>query len=158
MNKVIAYKDLPNLITKLKTDKKVLAGGCFDILHLGHVRFLKAAKTHGTVIVALESDENLKRYKGLNRPIHKQAERAEILATLETVDYVLLLPPFSNDWDYYKLTTAVSPQIICVTAGDPLLKNKTAQAKDVGAKIVVIPKIASPSTSQLIKLLNLESI
>lgn len=157
MNKIIVFKDLSKLIKDLKTNHTVLVGGCFDILHFGHVRFLKQAAKYGTLLVALESDENLKRYKGLSRPIHNQKQRAEVLAELESVDYVLLLPTMKSDQEYYDLTKTVSPDIIAITEGDPLLVNKQKQAKSVAGKVVIIPKIKTPSTSTLIKLLKLES-
>jgi len=156
MNKVIPYQKLPNMINQLKLNLIVLVGGCFDILHLGHVRFLKEAKKYGTVLVALESDKTLKQHKGHLRPIHYQRERAEVLASLETVDYVLLLPNFTSNQDYFELVQQVKPQIIVVTAGDPLLKVKQKQADTVGAKVVIVPKISTPSTTQLAKLLGLE--
>ena len=59
--------------------KKVLVGGCFDLIHYGHIVFLKEARKQGDyLIVALESDDNVKKYKGENRPVHKQSERAEM--------------------------------------------------------------------------------
>lgn len=160
MEKIINFKHVSSLVNTIKHqgEKLVLVGGCFDILHLGHVRFLKAAKKHGVVIVALESDENLKKYKGLARPIHQQAERAEVLASLDTVDYIIILPSFTTDQDYFDLTKTVSPDVIVVTAGDPQLANKQKQAKMVGGKLITIPKIKTPSTSQLVKLLELEKI
>lgn len=158
MKKIINYQDLLKLIKqlKLKNQRLVLVGGCFDILHLGHVRFLEAAKKYGLVLVALESDSKLKKLKGLTRPIHTQTERAEVLANLKTVDYILLLPEFTKDEDYAQLTQTISPNFIAVTQGDPQLTKKQSQAKQVGAQIVIVPKIATPSTSQLAKLLKLE--
>lgn len=156
MKKIIAYKNLSKLINQLRSDRIVLVGGCFDILHLGHIRFLNQAKKYGLVLVALESDTSLKKFKGINRPIHPQKERAEVLSSLDSVNYVILLPPFSKDAQYFKLTKTVSPQIIAVTQGDLQLINKQKQARLVGAKIVVIPKISTPSTTQLAKLLLLE--
>ncbi|MBI3343244.1 adenylyltransferase/cytidyltransferase family protein, partial [Candidatus Gottesmanbacteria bacterium] len=60
--------------------KKILVGGCFDLLHYGHIRFLEEAKKLGDhLVVALESDENVRRMKGEGRPIHTQAQRKEML-------------------------------------------------------------------------------
>ncbi|MBI4058267.1 adenylyltransferase/cytidyltransferase family protein [Candidatus Gottesmanbacteria bacterium] len=156
MNKVIAYKDLSKLIKHLNYHRKVLVGGVFDLLHLGHIRFLREAAQHGFLLVALESDESVKKFKGTHRPFHTQVERAEMLSQLETVDFVILLPPFIQDADYFTFTQQVKPTIIAVTEGDPQLANKQKQAVSVGGQIVVIPKIASPSTTQLAKLLQLE--
>lgn len=158
MNKQIFYTELPQKLRLIKRNKQpvVLVGGCFDILHLGHVRFLASTKKLGTVIVALESDQTLTTHKGHLRPIHAQSERAEVLSALESVDYVILLPYFATHTEYFELTNTISPETIAVTEGDPLLTNKQQQAAAVGAKITVIPKINTPSTTQLAKLLGLE--
>lgn len=158
MNRLILNEELSKQIDKIKnkTHKIVLVGGCFDILHFGHICFLKAAKKLGTVIVALESDTMLKKHKGPLRPIHSQNERAEMLSNLKTVDYIILLPYFSTDEEYKKLTQLISPDIIAVTQGDDQIGIKTQHAQEVGAKIVVIPKIQTPSTTQLTKLLELD--
>ena len=129
--------------------KVVLVGGCFDILHYGHIYFLKKAKNLGdTLIVALESDENTRKLKGPKRPIHTQKRRAEILKSLKFVDEVILLPPMKSDSDYEKLVRRVNPDIIAVTYDDT--KNTH------GVKTVVIPKIKTPSTTQIAKLLKLD--
>jgi rfaE bifunctional protein nucleotidyltransferase chain/domain len=139
-------------------DKKiVLVGGCFDFIHFGHVTFLKQAKSHGNyLIVALESDENVRYAKGETRPIHSQSQRKEMLESLTCVDEVIPLPPMKSDKEYFALVTNVRPYVLAVTEGDPILDKKEKQAKSVGATLVVIPKIHTPSTSQLAKLLGLE--
>lgn len=135
----------------------VLVGGCFDVLHLGHIRFLNEAKKLGdTLIVALESDENAQRMKGDRRPIHSQEKRREMLLSLKSVDRVLSLGSMESDEDYQKLVQQVHPSVIAVTEGDPVLEKKRMHAKIVGAHVIIIPKIRTPSTSQLAKLLELE--
>ena len=137
--------------------KKVLVGGCFDFIHYGHISFLKQAKAHGDVLgVALESDENGRRVKGDTRPIHTQQERKEMLESLSFVNEVIELPPMNSDADYFELIKRLRPTIIAVTQGDPILDKKREQAAIVGASLVIIPKIHTPSTSQLAKLLGLE--
>lgn len=137
--------------------KIVLVGGCFDLLHYGHVRFLMDAKKRGNwLVVALESDENVRRMKGGGRPIHNQAQRKELLEALSFIDEVITLPPMKNDTDYTNLVTRVKPDVIAITEGDPIVDKKQKQADTVGAQLVVIPKIPTPSTSQLAKLLGLE--
>lgn len=132
----------------------VLVGGCFDILHFGHIYFLKKAKKLGDILViALESDENTRKLKGPKRPIHTQKQRAEMLKSLSFVDKVILLPPSP---DYLSLVKKVKPDVIAATQGDPLIKNKEKLAKLVGAKVVMIPKIKTPSTTQIAKLLKIE--
>lgn len=137
--------------------KIVLVGGCFDLLHFGHISFLKQAKALGEhLIIALESDENVRRVKGDARPIHTQAQRKEMLESLSFVDEVIALPPMHADRDYYELVQKIKPAVIAVTDGDAAIVKKTEQAKEVGARLVEIPKIHTPSTSQLVKLLGLE--
>lgn len=135
----------------------VLVGGCFDILHYGHISFLREAKKHGDyLVVALESDENVRKMKGVLRPIHNQKQRQQMLESLRFVDMVLPLPPMREDQDYFNLTKKVAPSVIAITEGDPVQDKKQKQADIIGAKLVVIPKIHTPSTSQLAKLLGLE--
>jgi len=137
--------------------KIVLVGGCFDILHFGHISFLKEAKSLGDfLIVALESDENVRRMKGEARPIHTQDQRKYMLKSLICVDEVIALPPMHSDQEYTDLVNRVKPDIIAVTEGDTILGKKQKQAETIGAQLVVIPKIHTPSTSQLARLLGLE--
>lgn len=143
--------------SKTETVDVVLVGGCFDILHYGHIHFLKTANALGNyLIVALESDKNIKRLKGKKRPIFDQNQRREMLESLRFVDRVIILGDDMRDKDYMKLVKIICPQAIAVTKGDPMLVKKKKQAKSVGAKIVEIPKIDVPSTSQIAKLLKLE--
>jgi rfaE bifunctional protein nucleotidyltransferase chain/domain len=137
--------------------KVVLVGGCFDLLHYGHISFLKQAKSYGDwLVVALESDENVRKMKGDARPIHSQAQRKEMLEALSFVDEIMPLPPMHGDRDYFKMVRNIKPSVIAITEGDLLAVKKTEQAKEIGARLVVVPKIHTPSTSQLSKLLGLE--
>ena len=134
--------------------KIVLVGGCFDLLHFGHISFLKQAKNLGNyLIVALESDEKVKLMKGNSRPIHTQTQRKEMLEALECVDEVVSLPSIPN---YEMLVQHIHPSIVAMTEGDTAKEKKRAQAQKVNATLVEIPKIHTPSTSQLAKLLELE--
>lgn len=137
--------------------KKVLVGGVFDLLHFGHIHFLKNAKSHGDyLIVALESDANVKRLKGPERPIHDAEKRSEMLKSLKSVDEVIVLDDKMTDKDYRALVEKVRPDVIAVTEGDPIIEKKKIQAKMIGAKLVVIPKIEGVSTTKIAKLLDLE--
>jgi FAD synthetase len=137
--------------------KTVLVGGCFDILHFGHISFLKQAKAFGDrLVVALESDDNVRGKKGPLRPIHTQEKRREMLESVSCVDEVLSLPAMHGDQDYLDVVTRIKPSILAVTEGDPIIDKKKKQAETIGAELVIIPKIHTPSTSQLAKLLGLE--
>lgn len=137
--------------------KKILVGGCFDFIHFGHISFLKEAKSLGDyLVVALESDENVRHAKGENRPIHTQEKRKTMLEAISFVDEVITLPPMKSDQEYFDLVKKVNPQVVAVTSGDPIIDKKKIQAAQVNAELVVIAKIHTPSTSQLAKLLELE--
>lgn len=142
---------------KVSKSNIVLVGGCFDILHYGHIQFLKKAKALGNyLIVLLESDENIKRLKGENRPIFGQNERREMLLSLKFVDEVIILSESMKDEDYRKLVKDIKPNFIAITEGDPIIEKKRKQAESVGAKLVEIPRLAAPSTSQILKILKIE--
>ena len=93
MGKIIQRDKLEELLKLLRTKKKIIVttNGCFDILHVGHVRYLKKSKTFGDVlIVCLNSDKSVRSIKGEGRPINNENDRAEVLCALECVDYVIL--------------------------------------------------------------------
>lgn len=137
--------------------RTVLVGGCFDILHYGHVAFLKGARSHGDrLVVLLESDENIKRLKNDGRPFHTQEQRRVMLDSLSFVDEVVPLPPLMGDEDYRALIMRIKPQVIAYTEGDPIAVKKIRQAAAIGAVAVAIPKIHALSTSRLAAALGLE--
>ena len=141
---------------KEKENKTVLVGGCFDILHLGHIIFLKKAKNLGEkLVVLLESDQNIKKNKGNNRPINNQENRAKILESLRMVDQVIKLPEMKTDDEYLKIIKKIKPTIIAVSEHDKNLINKKNQAKLVGAKLVKVTKlIPHQSTSRIIEIIT----
>lgn len=159
MGKIITLQSLENEIRAVKeSDKNIaLIGGCFDILHVGHIKFLKEAKKHGDyLLVLLESDETVRKLKGENRPNFPQKDRAEVLSSIKYVDSVVLLNPIGKDEDYNKLILQIRPDIIVVTENDPIMEKKKRQAKMVGGKLVVIPHIKTYSSSELAKLIGIE--
>lgn len=152
--KIITLQEVGVLAKKLKADGKtiVLAGGCFDVLHNGHRYFLTEAKKHGEALfVALESDENVRRLKGEGRPINKRYVRAKKLAGLKSIDYVVILPTATGDAFYFDLVKEIRPEVIVVTVGDPQLANKRKQARSVGGRIKVLPKLKNYSTTKILK-------
>jgi len=91
--KIKSLTELKPIIARLKRQGKtiVFTNGCFDLLHLGHVKYLQDAKRKGdTLVVAINSDHSVRKIKGTKRPIVKEKDRLMILAALESVDYVLL--------------------------------------------------------------------
>lgn len=134
-----------------------LVGGCFDILHLGHITFLEAAKSSADILVVLlESDQNIKRLKGPNRPINSQINRAKLLSALKMVDYLILLPETTKDLDYDRLVQQLKPQVIATTIPDPQIHHKIRQAKLVNAKLLKIQHLAEKSTSRIEQIISQE--
>lgn len=131
--------------------RTVLVGGCFDIVHVGHIRFLQAAKRQGDhVIVLLESDEFI-RSKKKRAPVNFQHERAEILSVISCVDSIIMLPFFTSDDAYFALVKKIHPTIIAVTSDDPFISHKKKQAREIGARVqIIIDRIALHSTSNTI--------
>lgn len=157
MEKIIDLQKLKKFLSGESKGRIVLTGGCFDILHIGHVRFLSEAKRMGDyLVVLLESDKKVKELKGKSRPVFIQKERAEMLAALGCVDLVVLLPMMENDDDYLNLVMKVKPDIIAVTEDDPQIENKRRQAREVGGKLKIISLIKTFSTSKLAKILGVE--
>lgn len=147
-NKIIRYENGATIKQLTEGKKTVLVGGCFDILHYGHVCFLSQAKAKGEVlIVALESDKFIRRIKR-KKPIHTQKQRAEILAHLDLVDIIILLPLF-NEKNYFEMVQMINPDIIAVTKGDPHLEEKSNQAQEVGASIVQMNFMRGYSSSYI---------
>jgi len=140
---------------KQKGNAIVLTGGCFDILHIGHIQFLKNAKKSGDLLfVLLESDSNVTKLKGKERPINSQKDRAQILSVIKYVDYVVLLSNMESNTDYDELVYALKPDIIAVTENSPQIVHNLRQAKKINAKVLqVTKKIEDKSTTNLAKLI-----
>ena len=155
MNSITNLSQLSKLVKSIRSRGKtiVLVGGCFDILHLGHVVFLEKAKTLGEVlIVLLESDERIKKIKGQGRPFYTQKERAKVLSAVKYVDFIVLLPTLKADEEYDGLVTRIKPDFIAATRGDQEIGHKQRVAKLVRAKIkFVTGKIGNYSTSRILQ-------
>jgi rfaE bifunctional protein nucleotidyltransferase chain/domain len=112
MNKVRDLQELKQIIenAKYSGQRVVFANGCFDLLHVGHVRYLKEAKALGDLlIVGLNSDESVRRLKGEGRPILNQNDRAELLSALECVDHIILFDDDTVD----RLLVELKPHLHC---------------------------------------------
>jgi FAD synthetase len=159
IKKIILYKTYTEQ-TKPKQKRSpgvVLVGGCFDILHIGHIRFLSSAKKGAKqLIVLLESDARVQQLKGPSRPYFSQKERAEMLASLSFVDLVILLPASIEDKDYENLTSLIKPETVAMTQHDINLDKKKSQATSSGAKIKIVGLIHTASTSKVANLLGIE--
>jgi rfaE bifunctional protein nucleotidyltransferase chain/domain len=136
----------------------VIVTGAFDLLHVGHLRFLEAARRLGDrLAVGVESDERVRRWKGPRRPVQAQEDRIELLAALRCVDQVLLIEGERVDPPYYAdLLAPLHARYLAVTADDPFLEAKRAAMVAVGVELrVVVPRIENHSTTRLVELLGL---
>ena len=152
-NKTLTPDEAENIAqtAQMNGKKIVLAGGCFDILHLGHILFLKKAKQQGDLLfLFLESDENIKRLKGSNRPINTRDDRARALSALPSVDYIIKLPKLPTDKDYDRLIAQIKPDVIAVTEEDPNLAKREDQASRVGGKVKSVTRRTKYSTTDKI--------
>lgn len=157
MSKILTIENAIKISKKLREQNKhvILAGGCFDILHPGHIAFLKKAKEKGDYLfVLLENDSSIAKTKGKERPIHTQKDRAAVLSAISGVDYVIPLPNFKSNADYDNLILNLKPTIIATTRGDQNLKHKKRQANKLKIQVLeVIKRIPNNSSSKLAKLL-----
>ena len=134
-----------------KGRKLVLTNGCFDLLHVGHVRYLQSARALGDALaVAINGDESVRALKGQGRPLNNEAERAEVIAALECVDHVIIFAEVRAT----NLLEQVRPAIY-VKGGDytpeTLHGEERAALERAGAEIRILPFEQGHSTSQLIE-------
>jgi D-glycero-beta-D-manno-heptose 1-phosphate adenylyltransferase len=131
--------------------KLVLTNGCFDLLHVGHVRYLQAARALGDALgVAINGDDSVRVLKGEGRPLNAESQRAEIVAALECVDYVVVFP----EPRVTRLIEKVRPSIY-VKGGDytptTLHPEERAALEKIGTEIRILPFEPGHSTSGLIE-------
>ena len=138
-SKIVRRSELARIISDARAQGKtvVSTNGCFDVLHIGHVRYLQQARSMGDLlVVGVNSDESVKRLKGKGRPLVSEFERLEVLAGLECVDWVTL---FTEDTPV-KLIEAVKPDIH-VKGGDYRVKDlpEAEVMSRLGGRVVTIP-------------------
>ena len=154
MGIVVDRKNIIPLIKDLKKQglKIVTTNGCFDILHVGHLRYLKKAKSFGDIlVVALNSDSSTRALKGESRPINNQNDRAELLSNLNCVDIVVIFDEISPE----KLLVEIAPDIH--TKGADYTIETLPEAKaiiEAGGKIEFIEFVEGKSTTNTIKKIN----
>lgn len=151
--KIYTRKELATILQHLKSKNKVVVttNGCFDVLHLGHLRYLQAARKLGDcLVVAINSDTSVRQLKGQNRPLVPEDERAEMLAGLACVDYVVIFPEFTP----VELLSELKPNIH-VKGGDykleQLIERDTVEAN--GGKVIVGLNVPGKSTTDLIEVI-----
>jgi len=148
--KILSCEDLVRLLRQQKPDLRtvVFTNGCFDLLHVGHVKYLQAARRLGDLLIlGLNSDESIKRLKGPSRPLIAQDERAHILAALHCVDYVVL---FDEDTPL-ELIRALRPDIL-VKGGDYTPESVVGKemVESWGGRVELIQFVDGKSTTGII--------
>ena len=148
--KIKARDELKNILQGLKRRGKriVFTNGCFDILHIGHIRCLEEAKKRGDfLIVALNSDRSIRSIKGPSRPFTPEAERAEVLSALGCVDYVVIF----DEADPLELISSLKPNVL-VKGGDwtPETTIGRKVVEGTGGEVVIIPQFQGVSTSAIV--------
>lgn len=150
MNKILDRNILKDKLETLRKEGKKIAftNGCFDILHVGHVRYLKEArKTADILVLALNSDVSVRAIKGEKRPLVSEEERAELLAALECIDFVTI---FSE---------STPLELICYLKPDILIKggdwpeDKVVGRNEItewGGHVTIIPEVAGKSTTNIV--------
>ena len=154
--KIIDMNELAQRARELRASGKklVATNGCFDLLHVGHVRYLEAARRLGDVLaVGLNGDRSVRELKGSGRPINNEADRAEVLAALECVDLVAIFPEIRAT----EFILAAQPAIYA-KGGDYTPETLNAEERgalqEVGAEIRIIPFEKGYSTSLLLEQLR----
>ncbi|CAA6819962.1 MAG: ADP-heptose synthase (EC / D-glycero-beta-D-manno-heptose 7-phosphate kinase [uncultured Sulfurovum sp.] len=143
--KTLKEIELLSLELKKRAKKIVFTNGCFDILHVGHVKYLEEAKSYGDVLIlGLNSDASVRRLKGPTRPVNTEDDRAYILASLEAVDYVV---KFYDDTPY-ELIKAVQPHIL-VKGGD--YEGKEVVGEDIANELRLVNFVEGKSTTKTIE-------
>ncbi len=143
--------NLREMIEDLRAKGKriIFTNGCFDLLHIGHIRYLEEAKTLGDIlVVGVNSDRSIRSLKGPKRPILPEEERAEVLSGLGCVDYITIF----DEPDPLELISFLQPHVL-VKGGDWTKETTVGRGvvEQSGGEVVIIPFIQGASTSNLIE-------
>ncbi|GIL18499.1 MAG: hypothetical protein BroJett040_22500 [Oligoflexia bacterium] len=150
MGKVCSWEELETNLAPLRGKKKIVfTNGCFDLLHVGHVRYLQEAKSLGDIlVVALNTDESVKLLKGPTRPVQNESDRAEILAALGCVDFTTLF----SEQTPANIIQVVKPDIL-VKGGDWKIEQIVGAdfVQSYGGKVYSLNFVDGKSTTNLIQ-------
>uniref|UniRef100_A0A2R5L082 D-glycero-beta-D-manno-heptose 1-phosphate adenylyltransferase n=1 Tax=Hirondellea gigas TaxID=1518452 RepID=A0A2R5L082_9CRUS len=148
---ILTREEASELVKKLKKNSKkvVFTNGCFDILHIGHLRYLNEARECGDIlIIGVNSDDSVRRLKGSTRPINSQDDRAELLCGLKAVDYAVI---FTEDTPV-EIIEALKPSIH-VKGGDYKKEDlpETVVVERNGGEVRILQLVDGKSTSNVVK-------
>ena len=155
-DKIVRLEELEQRASKLRAvGKKIVAtNGCFDLLHVGHIRYLNAARAlGGALIVGINGDQSVRELKGAGRPINSENDRAEIVAALECVDLVTIFPEVRAT----RFLELAAPDIYAKGGDynqDTLNAEERQVLQKIGAKIDIVPFEPGYSTSDLLARLS----
>ena len=148
--KIVGVRELAGAVRSLQRAGKrgVLTNGCFDLLHVGHVRYLQSARELGdALVVGVNADASVRRLKGPGRPINQARERAEVLAALACVDFVTIFAAATP----LRLIRAIGPDVL-VKGGDwpveAIVGREAVEAR--GGTVLTIPFVKQRSTTALV--------
>ncbi len=150
LSKILTLEDAYRVIDsrKAKGARVVFTNGCFDLFHVGHVRYLEGARQQGDVlVVGVNSDRSVRQLKGEDRPIFPQQERAEILAALEAVDFVTIF----DDPTPQAVIARMLPHVLVKGAGwAPTEIVGRAEVEAAGGRVVSMPAVLGFSTTSIV--------
>ena len=152
IDKIIEINKIEETLEPIRDKKIVFTNGCFDILHRGHVEYLsKSAELGDILVIGLNSDDSIRRIKGLNRPIQNQENRSIILAAFEFVNYVVIF----NEDTPYELIKKVIPNVL-VKGSDYKIENIVGRdiVESNGGEVCTIDLIDGQSTTNIINIIN----
>lgn len=147
--KLISTAEASQLHNRYGSKKIVFTNGCFDILHIGHIRYLQeASKLGDLLIIGLNSDASIRRLKGSERPINPQLDRAEVLSALSCIDYVVI---FDEDTPY-ELIRTIQPDVL-IKGGDYKPENVVGRdiVEEHGGELVILPYVEGKSTTNILR-------
>jgi len=151
LTKILERTEAPKVRSFHEGKTIVFTNGCFDILHVGHVRYLAAARQLGDVlVVGLNSDDSVRELKGPGRPLNPEGDRAEILAALEAVNHVVVFAEKRAT----NLMRELTPDIYAKGGDyttDTLDPDEVAALREIGARIEILPLVRGKSTTGLLK-------
>jgi rfaE bifunctional protein nucleotidyltransferase chain/domain len=151
--KIVKWENLPAWRAAMRTSgrKLVVTNGCFDLLHLGHVTYLESARNQGdALLIGVNGDDSVRQLKGHHRPVNSEADRAAVVAALQSVDGVCIFAEKTAT----RFLSGAQPDIY-VKGGDYTLETVNQEERRVveqaGGRIIIIPIVPGKSTTALLE-------
>lgn len=151
---VSSYKEIATLVALYRSEGKkiVLTQGSFDMLHIGHGRYLTTAKTYGDVLfVGIDSDEKIQSRKGPDRPVVPEEERLEMVTYISAVDHAVIKQLHQPKWELIRI---IAPDVL-ITTRETYTPAKLKELEKICGKVVVLDPMATTSTSAKLRLVQL---